>query len=102
MGSERVTFKTADGVAIKGDFFRAGSSSSSPGMLSVAGSMAVISSAVLGADVGAVAYRLSASLLAALLAGAAAGTVLMFATARYQWARWCKASSAPARDAGAA
>jgi hypothetical protein len=71
-------------------------------MLSVAGSMAVISSVVLGADVGAVAYGLSASLLAALLAGAAAGTVLMFATARYQWARWCEASSAPARDAGVA
>ena len=30
------------------------------------------------------------------------GTVLMVATARYQWARWCEASSAPARDAGAA
>ena len=40
--------------------------------------------------------------LAGLLAGAAVGTVLMFATARYQWARWCEASSAPARDAGAA
>jgi hypothetical protein len=71
-------------------------------MLSVAGSMAVISSAVLGADVGAVVYGLSASLLGALLAGAAAGTVLMSATARYQWARWCEASSAPARDAHAA
>ena len=35
--------------------------------------------------------------LAGLLAGAAAGTVLIFATARYQWARWCEASSAPAR-----
>jgi hypothetical protein len=64
-------------------------------MLSVVGSMAVISSVVLGAD--AVAYGLSGSLPAALLAGAAAGTVLMFATARYQWARWCEASSAPAR-----
>ena len=71
-------------------------------MLSVAGSIAVISSVVLGADIGAVAYGHSASLLAALLAGAAAGTVLMVATARYQWARWCEASSAPARDAGAA
>jgi hypothetical protein len=59
--------------------------------------MAVISSVVLGADVGVVAYGLSASLLAALLAGTAAGTVLMFATARYQWGRWCVASSAPAR-----
>jgi hypothetical protein len=66
-------------------------------MLSVAGSMAVISSVVLCADAGLVTYGLSASLLAALLAGATAGTVLMFATARYQWARWCGASSAPAR-----
>ena len=66
-------------------------------MLSVAGSMAVISSVVLGADAGVVAYGLSASLLAALLAGTAAGTVLMFVTARYQWGRWCGASSAPAR-----
>ena len=66
-------------------------------MPSVAGSMAVISSVVLGADAGAVAYGLSASLSAALLARAAAGTVLMCATARYQWARWCEASSAPAR-----
>jgi hypothetical protein len=39
-----------------------------------------VSSVVLG--VGVVAYGLSASLLAALLAGTAAGTVLMFATAR--------------------
>jgi hypothetical protein len=68
-------------------------------MLSVAGSIAVISSVVLGADVGAVAYGVSASLLAALLAGAASGAMLMFATARYQWARWCKASSAPRRTA---
>jgi len=66
-------------------------------MLSVAGSMAVISSVVLGADVGVVAYGLSGSLLVALLAGVAAGTGLMFATARYQWARWCRASSAPDR-----
>jgi hypothetical protein len=66
-------------------------------MLSVAGSMAVISSAVLGADVGTVAYGLAASLPAALLAGAASGTALMFITVRYQWARWCKASSSPAQ-----
>jgi hypothetical protein len=66
-------------------------------MLSVAGSIAVISSVVLGADIGAVANGLSASLLAGPLAAAAAGTVLMFATARYQWARWCEASSVPAR-----
>jgi hypothetical protein len=56
-----------------------------------------VSSVVLGVGVGVVAYGLSASLLAALLTGTAAGTVLMFATARYQWGRWCRASSAPAR-----
>ena len=68
-------------------------------LLSVAGSMAVISSVVLGADVGAVAFGISASLLAGLLAGAASGGALMFATARYQWARWCRASFAPGRTA---
>jgi dienelactone hydrolase len=36
MGSERVTFKTVDGVALKGDFFRAGSSSS-PGVVMAQG-----------------------------------------------------------------
>jgi hypothetical protein len=66
-------------------------------MLSVAGSMAVISSVVLGADVGALAYGLGTSLLAALLAGVAAGTALILVTVRYQWARWCKASSSPTR-----
>lgn len=66
-------------------------------MLSVAGSMAVISSVVLGADVGTVSYGLSSSLLVALLAGAAAGTALVFITIRYQWARWCRASSSPDR-----
>ncbi|HEY6491675.1 MAG TPA: hypothetical protein VIZ43_00235 [Trebonia sp.] len=68
-------------------------------MLSVAGSIGVISSVVLGADVGAVAYGVSASLLAAVLAGAASGAVLVFATARYQWTRWCKASFAPGQTA---
>ena len=31
-----------------------------------------------------------------LLSGAAGGALLLFATARYQWARWCRASSNPA------
>jgi hypothetical protein len=66
-------------------------------MLSVAGSMAVISSVVFGADVGAVAYGLADSLLTALLAGVAAGVALMLITVRYQWARWCRASSSPRR-----
>lgn len=71
-------------------------------MLSVAGIIAVISSVVLGADVGAVAYGLGAPFLAALPAGVAAGTVLMVITVRYQWSRWCKASSAHARAPGSA
>ena len=65
-------------------------------MLSVAGSIAVISSAVLGADVGVIIYGVTGSLPPALLTGAAGGALLLFATARYQWARWCKASSNPA------
>jgi len=64
-------------------------------MLSVAGSIAVISSAVLGADVGVVVYGVTDSLTAALLAGAAGGALLLFISARYQWARWCKASAQP-------
>jgi hypothetical protein len=67
-------------------------------MLSVAGSMAVITSVVLGADVGTIAYGATASLAGALLAGAAFGALLLFVTARYQWARWCKASSHPPRS----
>ena len=66
-------------------------------MLSVAGTMAVITSVVLGGDVGVIVYGLSFSLLAALLSGTAAGVLLMYATARYQWARWCSASVAPKR-----
>ena len=66
-------------------------------MLSVAGSIAVISSAVLGADAGVIVYGASGSLAAALAAGAGAGAFLLVSTARYQWARWCKASANPPR-----
>ena len=66
-------------------------------MLSVAGSLAVITSVVLGADIGAVTYGLSGQLVAALLSGAVTGGLLMYVTARYQWARWCKASFYPGR-----
>jgi hypothetical protein len=71
-------------------------------LLSVAGSMAVISSVVFGADAGAIAYGASASLAGALLAGTVFGALLLFVTARYQWARWCKASSHPPRALTAA
>jgi hypothetical protein len=64
-------------------------------MLSVAGSMAVISGCVLGADIGVLVYGSAGSLAAALLAGAAGGALLLFVTARYQWARWCRASAQP-------
>jgi len=50
---------------------------------------------VLGADVGVVVYGATGSLTAALLAGAAGGALLLFISARYQWARWCQASSQP-------
>jgi hypothetical protein len=66
-------------------------------MLSVAGSIAVLSSVVLGADAGVIAYGATASLAAALCIGAAAGILLVAGTARYQWARWCHASSNPPR-----
>jgi hypothetical protein len=61
-------------------------------MLSVAGSIAVITSVVLGGDVGVIVYGCRASLAAATLVGTAAGLILAFLTARYQWDRWCKAS----------
>jgi hypothetical protein len=64
-------------------------------MLSVAGSMAVISSVVLGADAGVVVYGLSGQRLAGLLTGIVAGGLLMLVTARYQWSRWCRASFYP-------
>jgi hypothetical protein len=70
-------------------------------MLSVAGSMAVISSVVLGGDAGVLVYGFTDSLAVALLAGTAGGALLLFVTARYQWARWCKASANPPRTLAA-
>ena len=60
-------------------------------MLSVAGSIAVITSVVLGADVGVIIYGCRASLSAAALAGTAAGLILAFLTIRYQRDRWRQA-----------
>jgi hypothetical protein len=60
-------------------------------MLSVAGSIAVITSVLLGGDVGIVVYGCRASLFAATLAGTAAGLILAFLTIRYQRDRWRKA-----------
>jgi hypothetical protein len=64
-------------------------------MLSVAGSIALITSILLGGDVGVVVYGLRASLSTAVLAGAAAGLILSFLTVCYQWNRWCKAPLGP-------
>jgi hypothetical protein len=62
-------------------------------MLSVAGSIAVITSVVLGGDVGVIVYGCRASLFAATVAGTAAGLILAFLTIRYQRDRWRKAST---------
>ena len=64
-------------------------------MLSVAGSIAVITSILLGGDIGVIVYGLRASILAAILTGAAAGVTLSFLTVCYQWNRWCKVSPGP-------
>jgi hypothetical protein len=64
-------------------------------MLSVAGSVAVISGVLFGADVGVLIYGCGTSLSIAIAAGAG-GALLMIATlGRYQWARWCEASPKP-------
>lgn len=66
-------------------------------MLSVAGSIAVITSVVLGGDVGVIAYGCRATLFAATLAGTAAGLILIFLTIRYQRGRWRQATTSCAR-----
>jgi hypothetical protein len=64
-------------------------------MLSVAGSIAVIASVVLGSDVGVLLYGCDLSSYVALGIGAAAGAGTVAASAAYQWSQWCKASPAP-------
>jgi hypothetical protein len=64
-------------------------------MLSVAGSIAVITSVILGADVGVLLYGCRLSLYVAMGAGAAAGIGMATVSAVYQWSQWCKASPAP-------
>jgi hypothetical protein len=66
-------------------------------MLSVAGSVAVITSVVFGADIGVLLYGLHLLLSVAIAAGAVGGAALVGLTGYYQWARWCEAS--PTRDA---
>ncbi|MFE9890651.1 hypothetical protein [Streptomyces scopuliridis] len=62
-------------------------------MLSVAGSIGVITSVVIGADVGVLAYGLHAPLVTALPGGVTVGLVTLFASVRFQSSRWKGASA---------
>jgi hypothetical protein len=63
-------------------------------MLSVAGSIGVITSIVIGADCGVLIYGIHAPLSVAIHAGAAAGALATTASTRFQSARWDGAISA--------
>jgi hypothetical protein len=65
-------------------------------MLSVAGSIGVITSIVLGADCGVLTYGIHAPLSVAIPTGAAAGALVIAASAHFQRARWEGAISAEA------
>jgi hypothetical protein len=65
-------------------------------MLSVAGSIGVITSIVIGADCGVLIYGIHAPLSVAIPAGAAAGALAITASTRFQRARWDGAISAEA------
>lgn len=64
-------------------------------MLSVAGSVAVISGVLFGADIGALIYGFETSLSIAIAGGALGALLLIAALGHYQWARWCEASPEP-------
>jgi hypothetical protein len=64
-------------------------------MLSVAGSVAAITSVVLGADIGVLLYGCNLSLYVAISVGVVAGASLAALSAAYQWSQWCKASPSP-------
>ncbi|MGP4089934.1 hypothetical protein [Streptomyces sp. KR55] len=57
-------------------------------MLSVAGSIGVITSVIIGADAGVLVYGVGAPLAAALPSGAAIGLIMVWASVRFQSARW--------------
>jgi hypothetical protein len=63
-------------------------------MLSVAGSVGVLTSVVFGADIGVLAYGVDASLFASIGTGACAGAAGAVLTGFYQHRRWCEATSA--------
>ena len=68
-------------------------------MLSVAGSVAVITCVVLGGDAGVIAYGLGGGLALAIGVGAAAGLVTLAWATWYQWRQWCHASPPAAEPA---
>jgi hypothetical protein len=67
-------------------------------MLSVAGSVAVITSVVVGGDAGVIVFRVSRLLYLAIAVGAAAGALALGWASWYQWRHWCQASRPPSRD----
>lgn len=67
-------------------------------MLSVAGSIGVVTSVIIGADAGVLAFGLDAPLAVALPVGAGAGLAALYASVRFQSARWRGSyASEPAR-----
>ena len=67
-------------------------------MLSVAGSVAVITSVVLGGDAGVIVYGVSRLLYVAIAVGVAAGALALGWATWYQWRHWCQASRPPSRE----
>ena len=67
-------------------------------MLSVAGSVAVITSVVLGGDAGVITYGGSRQLYLAIAIGAAAGALTLGWATWYQWHHWCRASPPLSND----
>lgn len=67
-------------------------------MLSVAGSVAVITSVVFGGDAGVIVFGVSRLLYLAIAVGAAAGALALGWASWYQWRHWCQASRPPSRD----
>ena len=67
-------------------------------MLSVAGSVAVITSVVVGGDAGVIVFGVSRLLYLAIAVGAAAGALALGWATWYQWHHWCQASRPPSRE----
>ena len=67
-------------------------------MLSVACSVAVITSVVLGGDAGVIVFGVSRLLYLAIAVGAAAGALALGWASWHQWRHWCQASRPPSRE----